>query len=41
MSTTTIDLYHRLAPVYDMFYGATLQPGRRRALARLAPRAGE
>lgn len=41
MSTTTIELYQRLAPVYDMFYGATLQPGRRRALARLAPRPGE
>jgi phosphatidylethanolamine/phosphatidyl-N-methylethanolamine N-methyltransferase len=41
MSTTTIELYQRFAPVYDMFYGATLQPGRRLALARLAPQAGE
>jgi phosphatidylethanolamine/phosphatidyl-N-methylethanolamine N-methyltransferase len=41
MSTTTIELYYRLAPVYDMFYGATLQPGRRRALERLAPQPGE
>src|SRR5262245_45339345 len=41
MSTTTIELYHRLAPVYDMFYGATLQPGRRPALTRLAPPPGQ
>jgi phosphatidylethanolamine/phosphatidyl-N-methylethanolamine N-methyltransferase len=41
MSTTTIAFYQRFAPVYDMFYGITLQPGRRRALARLAPRPGE
>lgn len=41
MSTTTIELYQRFAPVYDMFYGATLQPGRRQALTRLAPQAGE
>jgi phosphatidylethanolamine/phosphatidyl-N-methylethanolamine N-methyltransferase len=41
MSSTTIELYQRLAPLYDVLYGAILQPGRRRALARLAPRAGE
>jgi phosphatidylethanolamine/phosphatidyl-N-methylethanolamine N-methyltransferase len=27
--------WSRLAPVYDMVYGAMLQPGRRRALARM------
>jgi phosphatidylethanolamine/phosphatidyl-N-methylethanolamine N-methyltransferase len=42
VSTATIELvYHRLAPVYDVIYGAMLQPGRRRAMAHLAPRAGE
>ena len=41
MSSTTIELYRRLAPLYDVLYGAMLQPGRRRALARLAPRSGE
>jgi phosphatidylethanolamine/phosphatidyl-N-methylethanolamine N-methyltransferase len=34
-------VYHRLAPVYDLLYGALLQPGRRRAMARLAPKSGE
>lgn len=34
-------LYRRLAPVYDLLYGASLQPGRRRAMARLNPRRGE
>src|SRR5262249_46825467 len=34
-------VYQRLAPIYDLIYGAMLQPGRRRAMARLAPRAGE
>jgi len=34
-------LYGRLAPVYDAIYGVLLQPGRRRALARLAPQPGE
>lgn len=33
--------YARLAPLYDVIYGALLQPGRRRALARLAPAPGE
>src|SRR5262249_38418348 len=37
----TDHLYHRLASVYDFIYGAALHPGRRRAIARLAPRAGE
>ena len=41
MSTRTIGFYQHWAPVYDLFYGATLQPGRRRALERLAPRPGE
>ncbi len=34
-------VYARLAPVYDVVYGALLQPGRRRALARLGAVAGE
>jgi phosphatidylethanolamine/phosphatidyl-N-methylethanolamine N-methyltransferase len=34
-------VYARLAPVYDVVYGALLQHGRRRAMARLAPRPGE
>jgi phosphatidylethanolamine/phosphatidyl-N-methylethanolamine N-methyltransferase len=33
--------YRRLAPVYDVLYGVGLEHGRRRAMARLAPRAGE
>ena len=33
--------YARLAPFYDLIYGALLQPGRRRAMTRLAPRPGE
>jgi phosphatidylethanolamine/phosphatidyl-N-methylethanolamine N-methyltransferase len=37
----TDHIYGRLAPLYDLIYGAALQPGRRRAIARLAPRAGE
>ena len=42
MSSATVELvYHRLAPVYDVIYGAMLQPGRRRAMAHLAPRSGE
>ena len=41
-STTTADVvYHRLAPLYDAIYGVLLQPGRRAAMARLAPGAGE
>lgn len=34
-------LYQRLAPIYDLIYGATLAPGRRQALKRLAPARGE
>jgi phosphatidylethanolamine/phosphatidyl-N-methylethanolamine N-methyltransferase len=34
-------VYKRLAPVYDLIYGALLQHGRRCAISRLAPRAGE
>src|SRR5262249_17118758 len=38
---TVESVYARLAPLYDLLYGATLQPGRRRAMARLAPEPGE
>lgn len=34
-------IYGSLAPVYDVICGAMLQPGRRRAMSMLAPRAGE
>jgi phosphatidylethanolamine/phosphatidyl-N-methylethanolamine N-methyltransferase len=34
-------IYERLAPIYDLIYGVTLEPGRRRAMARLAPAGGE
>jgi phosphatidylethanolamine/phosphatidyl-N-methylethanolamine N-methyltransferase len=34
-------VYQRLAPFYDWLYGPLLQPGRRRAMARLAPQPGE
>jgi phosphatidylethanolamine/phosphatidyl-N-methylethanolamine N-methyltransferase len=34
-------IYRRLAPVYDLIYGATLEPGRRQAMTRLAPATGE
>ena len=34
-------IYRRLAPVYDLIYGATLEPGRRHAMNRLAPAGGE
>ncbi len=34
-------VYERLAPVYDVLYGALLQPGRQCAIARLDPRPGE
>jgi phosphatidylethanolamine/phosphatidyl-N-methylethanolamine N-methyltransferase len=34
-------IYDHLAPLYDFVYGAGLQPGRRRAMAWLAPRQGE
>jgi len=33
--------YAKLAPLYDVVYGALLQPGRRRAMTRLAAGAGE
>jgi phosphatidylethanolamine/phosphatidyl-N-methylethanolamine N-methyltransferase len=33
--------YRRLAPVYDLMYGSSLEHGRRRAMARLNPRSGE
>ena len=41
MSQTVETLYQRLAPVYDLIYGVTLAPGRRHAMARLAPERGE
>jgi phosphatidylethanolamine/phosphatidyl-N-methylethanolamine N-methyltransferase len=34
-------VYRRLAPFYDVIYGALLQHGRRSAVDRLAPRPGE
>ena len=34
-------IYQRLAPVYDLIYGLTLQHGRRHAIERLAPRRAE
>jgi phosphatidylethanolamine/phosphatidyl-N-methylethanolamine N-methyltransferase len=34
-------IYQRLAPFYDVIYGATLQLGRRQAMTRLAPVSGE
>jgi phosphatidylethanolamine/phosphatidyl-N-methylethanolamine N-methyltransferase len=34
-------VYERLAPLYDVIYGAMLQPGRERAIARLDPQPGE
>jgi len=34
-------VYDRLAPIYDLIYGVTLNHGRRLAMARLAPRRGE
>src|SRR5262245_37615951 len=39
--SAVVATYHRLAPLYDVIYGALLEHGRRRALARLAPQAGE
>ncbi len=41
MASTGVTLYQRLAPLYDVVYGTLLQPGRRRALTRLSPQAGE
>lgn len=41
-TTSTADIvYHQLAPLYDAMYGVLLQPGRRSAMTRLAPQAGE
>lgn len=34
-------VYERLAPLYDVVYGVALRPGRRHAMRRLAPAAGE
>jgi phosphatidylethanolamine/phosphatidyl-N-methylethanolamine N-methyltransferase len=34
-------VYRRLAPVYDLIYGITLEHGRRHAMTRLAPLGGE
>jgi phosphatidylethanolamine/phosphatidyl-N-methylethanolamine N-methyltransferase len=34
-------IYRRLAPIYDLVYGVTLEHGRRRAMAHLAPARGE
>ena len=34
-------VYRRLAPVYDLIYGALLHHGRQSAIARLSPQAGE
>lgn len=34
-------VYDRLAPLYDVVYGLGLEPGRRQAMRRLAPRPGE
>lgn len=34
-------VYDRIAPLYDLLYGIGLQPGRRRAMAQLAPKPGE
>jgi phosphatidylethanolamine/phosphatidyl-N-methylethanolamine N-methyltransferase len=39
--TSIPTIYQHLAPFYDWLYGPLLQPGRRRAMARLAPRPGE
>lgn len=41
MTPVVESLYSRLAPFYDVIYGASLQHGRTRAIQRLAPRAGE
>jgi phosphatidylethanolamine/phosphatidyl-N-methylethanolamine N-methyltransferase len=41
VSDTVETVYARLAPIYDLIYGITLAPGRRQAMARLAPEPGE
>jgi phosphatidylethanolamine/phosphatidyl-N-methylethanolamine N-methyltransferase len=35
------EIYRTIAPVYDLLCGPLLQPGRKLAMVRLAPRAGE
>jgi phosphatidylethanolamine/phosphatidyl-N-methylethanolamine N-methyltransferase len=40
-SASVESVYARLAPFYDIIYGAPLQHGRRRAMRALAPQAGE
>jgi phosphatidylethanolamine/phosphatidyl-N-methylethanolamine N-methyltransferase len=40
-TTTSGIVYQHLAPLYDTLYGSLLQPGRRSAMAHLAPRPGE
>jgi phosphatidylethanolamine/phosphatidyl-N-methylethanolamine N-methyltransferase len=34
-------VYRQLAPIYNLIFGAILEPGRRQAMARLAPAPGE
>jgi hypothetical protein len=41
ISQTVEAIYERLAPVYDLIYGVTLDHGRRHAMTRLAPSWGE
>ena len=38
---TVETIYARLAPIYDLVYGVSLEHGRRQAMARLAPKHGE
>lgn len=40
-ATAVEAVYSRLARFYDVIYGVTLEPGRRRAMTRLDPRPGE
>jgi phosphatidylethanolamine/phosphatidyl-N-methylethanolamine N-methyltransferase len=35
------DVYTRMSPVYDLVFGAALQPGRKAAIARMAIRPGD
>lgn len=41
MTSTTLELYQRLAPVYDVIYGILLQPGRQLAMRRLVARGSQ
>ena len=41
MISPTLNLYRRIAPFYDVLYGALLRPGRQLAMKRLAPQPGE